>query len=79
VSCSRGDAAHDLLIQVLIPNRGSTHLFRTNQSATNPMINANLPNDSFIFAAPVLEGPPAGMNARMSTADQKIIRFHKIF
>ena len=37
-SCSRGDTAHALLIQVATPNLGKTQRFKTIQATTNPII-----------------------------------------
>jgi hypothetical protein len=51
---SRGDAAHDPLIQVFTPNRGSTHLLRTNQNPRKPTSSINGRIDSAMIAAPVI-------------------------
>ena len=46
-SCSRGDTAHALLIQVATPNLGKTQRFKTIQAATNPIINKTSDMDFF--------------------------------
>ncbi len=46
-SCSRGDTAHDPLIQVATPSLGKTQRFKTIQAATNPIINKTSDMDFF--------------------------------